>query len=90
MATHFIIVGMSDIGFGSNNRIQPKPGQSTDYGQRGAGASRGARSSDGRWSDFTSDLEGAFHRLRTLLAFDGANGPRKGIPSRGFYLNILV
>ncbi len=36
------------------------------------------------------DLESAIDRLRTLLAFDAAHGPRDGIPRRGFYLNVLV
>jgi|GEM_PF-6256146 hypothetical protein len=35
------------------------------------------------------DLETAFARLKTLLAFDGPNGPRNNVPRRGFYLNIL-
>jgi len=36
------------------------------------------------------DVEGAMTRLKTLLAFDGPNGPRAQVPSRGFYLNILT
>ena len=36
------------------------------------------------------DIDGAFSRLRTLLAFDGENGPRPNVPLRAFYLNILV
>lgn len=36
------------------------------------------------------DVEGAMARLKTLLAFDGPNGPRSNVPARGFYLNILT
>lgn len=36
------------------------------------------------------DLDGAMTRLKTLLAFDGPNGPRENAPRRGFYLNILA
>lgn len=36
------------------------------------------------------DIGGAIDRLRTLIAFDGGKGPRGGVPTRGFYLNILV
>ncbi|MEQ8601763.1 MAG: hypothetical protein RIB45_00490 [Marivibrio sp.] len=36
------------------------------------------------------DVQGAMTRLKTLLAFDGPNGPRAQVPSRGFYLNILT
>lgn len=36
------------------------------------------------------DLRGAFSRLSKLLRLDGLAGPRKDVPTRGFYLNILV
>ena len=36
------------------------------------------------------DIGAAVDRLRALIAFDAGNGPRQGIPQRGYYLNILV
>ncbi|MCR9220306.1 MAG: hypothetical protein NXI21_08770 [Alphaproteobacteria bacterium] len=62
---------------------------STGFGARvaasaGGGAERAAPGRD------PFDLDGAMTRLKTLLAFDGPNGPRENAPRRGFYLNILA
>jgi hypothetical protein len=37
-----------------------------------------------------SDVEAATRRLDTLLAKDTNGEPRKDVPRRGFYLNIVV
>ena len=58
-----------------------------DVRLRGAGRPRATAAAPGR-DPF--DLESALNRLKTLLAFDGPNGPRDGVPPRGFYLNILA
>ncbi len=65
---------------------RPQPGAADQA--PGAPAERGAESRAGRRDPF--DLETAFARLKTLLAFDGVNGPRSNVPRRGFYLNILT
>ncbi|MAO91032.1 MULTISPECIES: hypothetical protein [unclassified Hwanghaeella] len=86
---------MSDFGSGIGTRIQPRPQEGIGGGvgltRPGAGRSGNSDASpgDGRSVDSTSVLEGAFNRLRTLLAFDGDKGPREGV-RRGFYLNIVV
>ncbi|MDF1749123.1 MAG: hypothetical protein P1V34_09660 [Alphaproteobacteria bacterium] len=86
---------MSDYGSGIGNRIQPRPqdgiGGGVGFARPGSGQSGNSDASpgDGRSVDSTSVLEGAFNRLRTLLAFDGEKGPRAGV-RRGFYLNIVV
>ena len=40
--------------------------------------------------DDQTDLDSAFGRLDTLLAKDDGGEPRSDVPTRGFYLNILV
>jgi hypothetical protein len=37
-----------------------------------------------------TDVEAATHRLDTLLQKDANGEPRKDVPLRGFYLNIVV
>lgn len=37
-----------------------------------------------------TDVEAATRRLDTLLAKDASGEPRKDVPRRGFYLNIVV
>lgn len=56
------------------------PGRSRAF--KGSGGKRAARD--------PLDLGGAFDRLRALLAFDAGEGPRDGVPKRGYYLNIIV
>lgn len=84
-------MGMSDIGSGTDARIQPRPGGGIapprPDSRAGGGAGGGA---DRRLPDLTTDLETAFQRLRALLAMDGDDGPRANVRSRGHYLNILV
>lgn len=84
---------MSDIGSGIDGRIQPRPGGGQAPAPVGGGGRpkrEGPGSAGGSVPDEPSVLEHAFQRLRTLLAFDGENGPRDGVRPRGFYLNILV
>lgn len=57
-------------------------------GQADARADAGGGRATGGRNPF--DVEGAMARLKTLLAFDGPNGPRGNVPARGFYLNILT
>ena len=37
-----------------------------------------------------TDVDAATRRLDTLLAKDASGEPRKDVPRRGFYLNIVV
>lgn len=82
---------MSDIGSTGNGRIQPRPGAiggGIASPNRGGGGAAQGRSDP--LPQPLGDLEGAFQRLRALLAFDGDGGPRADVRSRGYYLNILV
>lgn len=85
--------GFGGIGRGADRRIgrpaapTPKPADTEDLSRKAA--EQPATGSTRRSRD-PFDLDAAFARLRTLLAFDGNDGPREGIPRRGFYLNILT
>jgi len=61
--------------------------QSTEFGA-GQTAQPGGRPAGAR-SEAT-DVDRAAQRLDQLLSRDGADGPRKDVPARGFYLNIVV
>ena len=50
---------------------------------------RQPRSGSGKERD-PLNLEEAFNRLAFLLGRDGPDGPRSGVPRRGYYLNILA
>ena len=80
---------MSDLRTTRIGRLEPKTGGSTARPRGSFGGTPTPETGD-RFFDGQSDIEGAFHRLRTLLAFDGEGGPREGVKRRGFYLNILV
>jgi len=83
---------MREISDNSGARVQPRPGSGLAP-RPGAGFSRPTARGQDRADPFPAalaEIEAAFGRLRTLLAFDGESGPRDGVPRRGFYLNILV
>ena len=65
----------------------PRPGSRFDDARRLAGAEQAARN-PGTRDPF--DLGVAFGRLKKLLAMERDTGPRRDVPQRGFYLNILV
>ncbi|RED48132.1 hypothetical protein [Aestuariispira insulae] len=64
------------------------PQKVTDRPQTSGGrtAARAARPDQ----EEQTDLDNAFGRLDTLLARDDGGEPRSDVPTRGFYLNILV
>ena len=71
---------------------RPGPIQVPVSSPRPAGPGPGRRQSrDGAGKDRDPlNLEEAFNRLAFLLGRDGPDGPRSGIPRRGYYLNILA
>ncbi|MEQ8443109.1 MAG: hypothetical protein RIM33_14250 [Alphaproteobacteria bacterium] len=80
---------MREIGNNGGTRIQLQPGQRPSaWGTRSTGGHQQERADP--FPAALAEIEAAFSRLKTLLAFDGEKGPRDGVPQRGFYLNILV
>ena len=55
-----------------------------------AGGRRPGRAAGGGGQRDPLDLDQAFERLASLLGRDGEDGPRPGVPRRGYYLNILA
>lgn len=81
---------MNDLRTNRIGRIEPKTGSGTARARGGLLGNAPQETPDSVFEGGQGELEGAFQRLRTLLTFDGNNGPREGVKRRGFYLNILV
>lgn len=80
---------MEDLRTNRIGRLEPRPQGSGPQARLGTPNTSTQESETGLGSS-QGDIDTAFQRLRTLLAFDGNAGPREGVKQRGFYLNILV
>ena len=79
------IGGPGDRRVGGNNLDRPR-----EISSPGTANTPAPRQRQGRPGRDPFDLQTAFDRLKRLLHLDGNAGPKQGIPSRGYYLNVLV